>query len=57
MPLGFPVIPGWYLTPGIKSSLGGCLPMLPGGMLAVGGTAKFITIVVGWVAFTGKLPI
>ena len=54
MPVGFPVVPGWYLEPGLKV---GSVTVLPGGMAAVKGTTKFIMIVAGWVLFNGTPPL
>ena len=52
MPVGFPVVPGWYFTPALK---GGQHPMLPGGMVASSGI--FVMIVAGWVLFNGTPPL
>ena len=52
MPIGFPLVAGWYLVPGAKGS---SLPMMPGGMLP--GAGKFVMIVVGWFVFAGTPPL
>lgn len=53
MPVGFPVVPGWYSFRVFNNSI---LPMLPGGMIAAGGGA-FVMATVGWIFFGGKLPL
>jgi hypothetical protein len=57
MPVGIVVIPGWYISPAIKKSAGGSVPMLPGGMTANPLNGLFTVIVAGWVAFLGSAPL